>query len=390
MNAATGNPPNYFMYYPDNYRWSAEMLVILSTAPYGGADLSEVDHNGRKLRDTVGDDAAWFEAWRESGELLRARAAQAEARKHAVTAASNYLRACFYYQCGDHFRQPKDESALTVFRSSLECFRKFVALTDRPRIETVELPFAGGAFPAYFVHAENSTARACPCVVRFGGFDTQKEMQYLRGIPDLVRRGFSCLLVDGPGQGESIRFRGMHLRHDFEVAGSAALDYLETRSDVDMNRVAIMAMSLGGYYAPRCAAMDKRYKACIAWGAIWDYHATWVRRIERLKQAALPVPADHLLWACGVETFDQALKKIEGFRLDGVAQKVECPFLLTHGTEDAQVSMAEAQKLFDAIGSRDKTFKVFTPEEGGAQHCQRDYLTRACDVMHDWLEEKLK
>lgn len=390
MNAVTGKTPNYFMYYPENYRWSAEMLVILSTAPYGGADLSEVDHNGRKLRDKVGDDEAWFEAWRESGDLLRTRAAAAEAKGHAVTAASNYLRACFYYQCGDHFRQPKDESALTIFRQSLDCFRKFTALTDRPRIEAVDLPFTSGAFPAYFVHAENSRVRSNPCIVRFGGFDTQKEMQYLRGIPDLVRRGFSCLLVDGPGQGESIRFRGMHLRYDFEVAGSAALDYLATRSDVDMNRVAIMAMSLGGYYAPRCAAMDKRYKACIAWGAIWDYHAMWVRRIERLKQAALPVPADHLLWACGVETFDQALKTIERFRLDGVAQKVECPFLLTHGTEDAQVSMAEAQKLFDAIGSKDKTFKAFAPEEGGAQHCQRDYLTRVCDVMHDWLEEKLK
>ena len=378
------------MYYPENYRWSAEMLVILSTAPYGGADLSEVDHNGRKLRDKVGDDEAWFEAWRESGDLLRTRAAAAEAKGHAVTAASNYLRACFYYQCGDHFRQPKDDLALTIFRQSLDCFRKFSALTDRPRIEIVDLPFTNGAFPAYFVHAENSSGKRNPCVVRFGGFDTQKEMQYLRGIPDLVRRGFSCLLVDGPGQGESIRFRGMHLRYDFEVAGSAALNYLATRSDVDMNRVAIMAMSLGGYYAPRCAAMDKRYKACIAWGAIWDYHAMWVRRIERLKQAALPVPADHLLWACGVETFDQALRKIERFRLDGVAQKVECPFLLTHGAEDAQVSMDEAQQLFDAIGSKDKTFKTFAPEEGGAQHCQRDYLTRVCDVMHDWLEEKLK
>jgi len=26
-------------------------------------------------------------------------------------------------------------------------------------------------------------------------------------------------------------------------------------------------------------------------------------------------------------------------------------------------------------GSRDKTLRVFTAEEGGAQHCQRDYLT---------------
>jgi hypothetical protein len=383
---APATPPKHFTYYPGNYRWSAEMLVILSTAPYGGAEISEVDRIGRSLRDHVGDDEAWFQAWREGADLLRARAIAAEEKKHPLTAASNYLRACFYYQGADHFRQPKDEQAIAVFRQSLDCFRKFASLTDRPQIEVVELPFAGGSFPAYFVHAVNSTEKRNPCVVRFGGFDTQKEMQYLRGIPDLVRRGISCLIVDGPGQGESIRFRGMHLRHDFEIAGSAALDYLTLRDDVDMDRVGIVAMSLGGYYAP----MDKRFKACVAWGAIWDYHDMWVRRLEKIKQAALPVPADHLLWACGVKTYDEALKKIEGFRLDGVAQKVECPFLLTHGAEDAQVSMAEAQKLFNAIGAKDKTFRVFTAEEGGAQHCQRDYLTLVCDVIADWLEEKLK
>jgi dipeptidyl aminopeptidase/acylaminoacyl peptidase len=390
VNAPADAAPKHFTYYPGNYRWSAEMMVILSTAPYGGADLSEVDRIGRSLRGCVGNDEAWFEAWREGADLLRDRAKDAEAKGHRLTAASNYLRANFYYQSADHFRQPKDESALAVFRQSLDCFRKFAALTDRPRIESVELPFKGGSFPAYFVHAVNSDRKKNPCVVRFGGFDTQKEMQYLRGTPELARRGISFLLVDGPGQGEMIRFRNMPLRHDFEVAGSAAFDYLLARDDVDPDRIAIMAMSLGGYYAPRIAAMDPRFKACIAWGAMWDYHATWVKRLERIKQAALPVPADHLLWTCGVETWDQALKKLEGFRLDGVAQKVACPFLLLHGAADAQVSMAEAQKLFDAIGSKDKTFRVFTEEEGGAQHCQRDYLTRAIDVMADWLEKKLK
>jgi esterase/lipase len=136
--------------------------------------------------------------------------------------------------------------------------------------------------------------------------------------------------------------------------------------------------------------MDPRFRACVAWGAIWDYHATWVRRLERIKEAALPVPADHLLWTCGVDTWEAALKKLEGFRLDGIAQKVRCPFLLMHGAEDAQVSNADAQRLFDAIGSKDKTMRVFTADEGGAQHCQRDYVTRAVDVLADWLDEKLK
>jgi hypothetical protein len=42
------------------------------------------------------------------------------------------------------------------------------------------------------------------------------------------------------------------------------------------------------------------------------------------------------------------------------------------------------------VGSKDKTFRVFTPEEGGAQHCQRDYLTAVCDVIADWLADKLQ
>jgi dienelactone hydrolase len=391
LSAATGpKNPQHFMYYPGNYRWSAEMLVVLSVAPYGGAEISEVDRIGRSLKDKVGDDDAWFWAWKAGGDLLRERAETAVAKKHPLTAASNYLRACFYYQIGDHFRQPKDEHALAVYKTSLDCFRNFAKHTDRPRIEVVELPFKDGAFPAYFIRAENTTSKRNPTVVRFGGFDTQKEIQYLRGIPDLTRRGFNCLLVDGPGQGESIRFRGHHLRYDFDVAGSAALDYLEKRDDVDMKRVAIVSMSLGGYYAPRCAAMDSRYTACVAWGAIWDYHEMWVKRLEKIKEAALPVPADHLLWACGVDNYDDALKVLDGFRSKDNAPKVKVPFLLMHGAEDAQVTGADAQKLFDAIGSKDKTFRVFTAEEGGAQHCQRDYLTRACDVLGDWLEEKLK
>jgi hypothetical protein len=380
----------HFTYYPGNYRWSAEMMAVLGTAPYGGADISEVDRMGRKLRDRVGDDDAWFDVWCEGADLLRARAADLVKKGHKLTAASNLLRACFYYQTADHFRQPKDKRALDAYKVSLDCFRQFAALNDQPRIEVVELPSKHGSFPAYFVHAVNSDRKKNPCVVRFGGFDTQKEMQYVRGTPDLVRRGVSYLLVDGPGQGEMVRFRNMYLRHDFEIAGSAAFDYLATRSDVDLDRVAIVAMSLGGYYAPRIAAMDPRYKACIAWGAIWDYHATWVKRLERIKQAALPVPADHLLWACGVNNYDDALKKIENFKLDGVAQKVTCPFMLMHGAADAQVSMAEAQKLFDTIASKDKTFRVFTEEEGGAQHCQRDYVTRAVDVVADWIDEKFK
>ena len=387
--AETKKAPNYFMYFPDSYRWSAEMMALLSAAPYGGPEIAEIDRAGRKLKGHVGDDDAWFRVLRGEGEVLDRRAQDAEEKGQKLTAASSYLRACSLYQHAEHFRQPKDDAALTVFKRSLECFKKFAAMTDRPRIELVDVPFDGGAFPAIFVHAENTSAERTPAVVRFPGFDTQKELQFLRGVTDMTRRGISVLIVDGPGSGEALRMRNLLLRHDYEVAGSAAVNYLETRKDIDPNRIGIVALSLGGYFAPRCAAYDSRFKACVIWGALWDYHETWRRRIERLKTASLSVPPHHLLWVTGTDNYDDALRAIEGFRLDGVAQKVHCPVLITHGTEDEQVPPEEARRLFDALRSKDKTLRIFDAEEGGAQHCQRDYLTHAGEVMADWLVEKL-
>ncbi len=380
---------SWFTYFPEDYRWSAAVCGILSSAPWGGSDIGEVDRACRGLRKQVGDDTAWFEAWRAEGDRVHALAQEAEPRGRRITAAAAYLRAANYYQMAERFRTPKDRTALEVYRQGVEDFQRFARLTERPRIEVVEVPYEGGSLPAYFVHAENTPLTRPPCLVFFDGLDITKELQYLRGVPDLVRRGIACLIVDGPGTGEAIRFRGHYLRHDYEVAGTAAVDYLTTRADVDAQRIGVMAVSLGGYYAPRCASLEPRFKACIAWGAIWDYYATWKRRIDAGFRASMSVPGHHICWILGVPSVEDALRKLEPFRLDGVVQRMRCPFLLTHGADDEQIPMADARALFEAVGSADKSFRVFTTEEGGSQHCQRDYLSLGVSVMYDWLAEKL-
>jgi dipeptidyl aminopeptidase/acylaminoacyl peptidase len=389
MDTVAPKQANWFTYFPEDYRWSSAICNIVGGSVMGGSDIGEVDRAGRRLRKRLGDDAAWFEEWVRLGDEVREVAGKAEKAGHGLSAAAAYLRACCYYQMGERFRTPKDEAALTAYRTSVDCFHEFAALVDRPRIEIVEVPYEGKSLPGYWVRAENTDAKRPPAMVFFDGLDITKELQYLRGVPELVRRGISCLVMDGPGTGEAIRFRGMPVRYDYEAAGSACLDYLETRSDVDAKRVGIMAISLGGYYAPRCASMEPRFKACIAWGAIWDYYETWKKRIDAKFKTSLSVPGHHISWILGVETLGEALKKLEDFRLDGVVQQMRCPFLVTHGAEDEQVPLADAEALYKASGSPDKTLRVFTAEEGGAQHCQRDYPSIATSTMFDWLKEKL-
>jgi len=381
--------PKYFMYFPGNYRWSAAFVNMLGRAAYGGADISELHKIGRALAGKdAEDDAAWFDACVKVADEVRGHADRFAASGHAVSAAAFYLRACHYYQMGERFRTPKDKTALAAYRTAVDCFHRFAALTD-VKIDIVEVPFEGKSLPGYFVHAQNAKSARAPCVVFFDGLDVTKEIQYLAGVPELIKRGISVLVMDGPGTGEAIRFHGLVLRHDYEKAGSACIDFLEKRGDVDGRKIGIVAISLGGYYAPRCAALEPRFAACIAWGAIWDYHAVWKRRIEAQFKASLSVPGHHIMWILGAATLEDALKRLEPFKLDGVVQKMRCPFLVVHGEDDEQIPLSDAQGLYDACGSKDKTLRVFTSEEGGAQHCQRDYLTLGCATMWSWLEDKL-
>ncbi len=382
--------PPYFMYFPGNYRWSAAFINMISSAPYGGSEIGELHKIGTLLKGKAADDdEAWFDACVKVADGVRNYAGKFADGNYRPAASHAYLRACNYYQMAERFRTPKDDKALAAFRRGVECFHRFIKLTD-VKIEMVEVPFVDGKLPGYFVQAENvKPGSRNPCVVFFDGLDVTKEIQYMRGVPDLIKRGISVLVMDGPGTGEAIRFRNHYLRYDYEVAGSACIDFLEKRTDVDAKKIGIVAISLGGYYSPRCAAMDPRYAACIAWGAQWDYYDTWKKRIDAQFKTSLSVPGHHINWILGVNTLDEALKKLEPFKLDGIMQKMRCPFLLVHGAEDEQIPLADAQKQFDACGSKDKTFRVYTAEEGGSQHCQRDYLTLVVADMWNWFEEKL-
>ena len=380
--------PKYFMYYPENYRWSAAYVNMLGRGHYGGSDISELHKIGRLLEGHVGDDAAWYDAFVKVADEVSGHAERFRASNHPVSAAPFYLRASHYYQMGERFRTPKDEQALATYQRSIDCFHNFVDQTDL-NIEIVEIPFEGKSMPGYFVHAQNAKSERAPCVVFFDGLDVTKEILFVMGTPELIKRGISVLLVDGPGTGEAIRFRNMVLRHDYDRAGSACIDYLETRPDVDAKKIGVVAVSLGGYYAPRCASLEPRFAACIAWGAIWDYQAVWKRRIEAQFNASMSVPGHHIMWILGADSLDDALRRLEKFKLDGVVQQMRCPFLLCHGEDDEQIPLKDAQALFDACGSPDKTFRVFTSEEGGAQHCQRDYLPLGCATMWNWFEDKL-
>jgi len=379
-----------WMLFPGNYRWSIASLLALGGAPWGGAETGEIYRIGLALKDRAGDDQAWYQEWTRVAAHLEE---QGRANRHPQSAAAFLFRAAHYYHIGERFLHPKSDEGLARFKRGVECFRDAARQTVFPKIEPVEIPYEGKSLPGILVHAYRPQGGRAPAMVYFDGLDITKEIQYFRGVPDLALRGISCLIIDGPGNGESLRFRGFPLDYRTEKAAGAAFDLLASRPDIDAKRIGVLGISLGGYFAPRAAAFDSRFVCCVAWGAQWDYHAIWKRRFEQIAKGgpvAMPTPSDHIIWMTGTKTREAALEALEGFRLAGVVEKIKCPFLLTHGEGDAQIPLADAQRCFDAVGSTNKTFKVFTREEGGYHHCQEDNTMIGIAYMWDWLEDVLK
>src|SRR3984957_5412270 len=273
-----------FLYFPTNYRWSMGLLICLSGAPWMGAEIDEVNRVGRALLDRVGDDEAWFAEWKRMGDKVEARGREAAKAGHKRTAASCFMRASRYYQTGERFKQPRTPESMDTYAKSVALFREAAGLLQRPRIEPVEVPYETASRPGRLVppDPEATGGKPAPCMVFFDGFDVTKELQYGYGIPDLAARGIGCLIVDGPGNGESVRFRNLPLIAETERYATPVYEYLAGRREFDAKRIGVMALSLGGYYAPRAAALEPRFAASIAWGAQWDYHAIWAKRLERL------------------------------------------------------------------------------------------------------------
>jgi len=375
--------------FPGNFVWSNAALVTKGMAPYGAVALGEIDEVCERLRTSQGEPDAWREEWCAMGHRLEAVAAAADTAGHAMTAGNYYLRAGMYYFTGERFVPPGDEK-YRIGKKALEC--QHAGLRRRhPNIEFVEVPYEGTTLPALFMKAPGVSGRA-PTVVVFDGMDNCKEMSVLFAGLEFAARGMHTLAIDGPGQGESLRSRGLSSRHDYEVPGAAAYDFVAARPDVDPARVVVMGYSFGGYYAARIAAFERRYAAGVAFAALhWDL-AAWQREIKRRHDSDPKTTAQstfHFPWVMGCPDMTAAIEKAKRFSLADVAGQITCPFLIVHAEDDKVVPVASAHKLHEAIASPRKHLRIFTAADGGSYHAQADNRQIGVDYIADWIGKNL-
>ena len=147
---------------------------------------------------------------------------------------------------------------------------------------------------------------------------------------------------------------------NFERAGSAAIDYLETRNDVDASRIGVYGWSMGSYWGPRIAAHDSRVKALV--GAMGVY-----QQKDTIFKHSKPAYRANYMYMSNIhdeQAFDEMTAQMT---LAPVADRIKCPTLLVMGEFDELCPLEDGEQLFEML----KCPKEMWVDQNETQHIRR-------------------
>lgn len=317
---------------------------------------------------TAWDD--WCRAWSERAGLHEQMGREALTRKKFLSAGEHLNRAAVYYHFGKFLFVHDIPQMRAAHMKAVEC--KTLALPHvRPPGERVEIPYEGKKL--YGILRKPAGIERPPVMMMTMGLDSAKEETDAYEQPFLAR-GIATLAFDGPGQGEGEY--DFAIRGDYEVAVRAVADFIETRRDLDTGQIGLWGVSLGGYYAPRAAAFEKRVKACISLAGPYDWSEAW-DGLPELTREAFRVRAK-----CA--TMEEAKRHAATLSLRGVAERITCPLFVLTGKLDRIVPWQHAERLArEAKGP----VELLIVEDGNHIANNRTYRWRTQSA--DWMAEQL-
>jgi dipeptidyl aminopeptidase/acylaminoacyl peptidase len=312
----------------------------------------------------------WCGAWSARAAIHEAIGRTALARGKHLSAGEHLQRAGVYYHFAK-FLFVHDIAAMRAAHMKAVGCRELALPHLVPPGERVSIPFAGGLICG-ILRKPPGMARP-PVLVMICGLDSCKEETCAYEQPFLAR-GIAVLVFDGPGQGEAEY--DLPIRGDYEVPVKAVIDYVETRRDLDASRIGLWGVSLGGYYAPRAAAFDKRVKACIALSGPFDLADAW-DGLPDLTREAFRVRSH-------CPTQGDARRNAATLSLAGVAVRIACPLLIVAGRQDRVIPPQHAERLAREAGGPVELVMI---EDGNHVANNRAYRWRPQSA--DWMAEML-
>lgn len=379
--------------------------AMLGRVYTGAADTGETLATIDRITD--GNLASWAHEWEAIADRVAAIGDDCVRKGHRISGRNALLRAATYYATcvvvADGCTEPDLVRART-FAAYRRCWEQYLGLLDNPP-RPLEIPYEGTTMPGWFFPAPGEGLK--PTLVMVNGADGAASYLWPGYGSEASVRGYHVVVFDGPGQQRMLFERGIGFRPDFEHVLSPVVDATLRLPGVDPQRLALYAVSQGGYWAPRALAFEHRFTAAVIDGGVVNVSEAW--------QAMLSPELGELLARGGRDAFDAAIEQLpanakrtftwrakpygyvsffdtvrEAARYQitpELAAQITTPVLIADPEEEGYFA-GQPQRLYDMIPD-EKTLVRFTAAEGAAGHCEPMARSLAAQRFFDYLDDHL-
>jgi dienelactone hydrolase len=346
--------------------------MLFRTLDFMGVDIAAVRAGFGRMK-TESLDATT--ACRLMGHKMRRAAQQAELAGDLAQAKDAYFQAGSMYLLADFFLyRPTEEE--TNYLLAMPCFDRYRQMCTPP-IQKHAFPYQGGNLQVYY-HLPVGEG-PFPAIVFTQGNDEIKEAM-TKWAEYATRRGMVVFNGDPPGWGESglsgTRFRS---QADLRAYARIAVDFLQSRPEVDGDKIGIFGISYGGLTSLYCAGLEPRIVAAGGLGGPF-------LDVNQNRREALAAQRRKSHKISGAKSDEEHSQIMDSLDSEAVLAQVKCPALVIHGADDLLVNGIESNRQLAEAISGPVTARVM---EGGDHMCSQFLKEGLVDEIFDWFSEQL-
>lgn len=347
-------------------------------------DNQKIQKEIKKACETIHNLEDWYDVWFNLGNSH-------QKTKEFTLASSYYQLAIFYLEETD----PRKEHTYQLFKKT------FYQSINQAELITTQVPYQHAFLPVTIIKRN----KAKKWLVFHGGFDSYLEelvrlsQTYFNELKD-----YNILMFEGPGQGAVLQNK-IYMTYKWEEPLKAILDYFQ------LDEVALLGMSLGGFLALKAAAAESRVKKVIAFDVFYSMMDAFTMKAPQTLQTLpdLTTKANQKLVdkqleeysktnidlyfklskakeMLGKATSSDVLIELANYTLENITDKIYQDVLLLAGNEDMYVPTSTISFLQNQlINARQIESVLFTNKSGGQYHCQVGNKKVAFDKIIQFL-----